>query len=498
MNIRRQYSLPNCILILEGLDTTGESGAARPCLSVLLQVKCQFPMAGKTFECDREFFETFAQTVSLYGQQVISGVRSPDLAEAPDLLGLLDDPDQVEEDELDGDGGGIAVQAPAKAEPDHPVDKPVIDPRLGPIQIYPIGPSLHRLWIQPPPMVEGEAAPEPLDLEISTLQLFDVVEVVDQFYADNRTLPDVTQALASVSRRYLASREPLAQRILPGAIGATTLAAAAGVMFLFPHPETVERPEDVYRDAEELNQPALPVPGAGTPPQGNPESSPTLTPLEAPTSESPEGNKEGDREETSNGEEGSTSGETDQSSRPRRRETTQASRPAPKGTAPKAIAPSPAVNPSQVSGLSGEAEILDPTVLRSLNATLRDSIDEAWTDRKPVKQDLEYRVGVSADGKVVGYRPVNESAKAFGSDRLPLQKILFNPVEAQAAGPKPSEPLAVFKVVLTDEGIPQVSPLRGYSAAPSSQSTLKHSAPTNGSTNASTNGSINESAGTEE
>ena len=107
MNIRRQYSLPNCILILEGLDTTGESGAARPCLSVLLQVKCQFPMAGKTFECDREFFETFAQTVSLYGQQVISGVRSPDLAEAPDLLGLLDDPDQVEEDELDGDGVGL-------------------------------------------------------------------------------------------------------------------------------------------------------------------------------------------------------------------------------------------------------------------------------------------------------------------------------------------------------------------------------------------------------
>ena len=458
MNIRRQYSLPSCILTLDGLDTTGESGASRPCLSVLLQVKCQLPMNGaQGFECDRDFFEAFARTVSLYGQQVISGVRSPSLAEAPDIPGL-DDADLEEfEDELGGDGGTITQAPPAKAAEKPAIEKPVIVPADGPIQVYPIGPSRHRLWIQPPPMLEGDALPKPLDLEMTTLQLFDVVEVVDQFYADNRTLPDVTLGLSSVSRREVANREPLAQRVLPAVIGTTSLAAAAGVMFLLPHPATVERPEDVYRDAEELNQPALPVPGAAPqPPQGSPGSEPTLTPLDAP---SPAGATDESSEDEPPEESGQESDqESDQSSSLPGESAAIAQVPG------QARSPG-AQDPNQVSGLDGEPEIFDPVLLRTLNTSLRNAIDGAWSDRDAVSQDLEYRVGVSADGKVVGYRPVNEPAKAFGSDKLPLQKILFNPVPT-AGAQKADEPLAVFKVVLTDDGIPQVSPLRGFQGSP--------------------------------
>ena len=98
---------------------------------------------------------------------------------------------------------------------------------------------------------------------------------------------------------------------------------------------------------------------------------------------------------------------------------------------------------------------------------MRESIDEVWVDRKAVKQDLEYQVGVSADGKVVGYRPVNAPARQLRGDRrLPLRKILFNPVAAEATESQPSEPLAVFKVVLTDEGVPRVRPLRGFQGEP--------------------------------
>ena len=254
----------------------------------------------------------------------------------------------------------------------------------------------------------------------------------------------------AISRREVANQEPLAQRVLPVVIGTSTLAAAAGVMFLLPYPETVERPEDVYRDAEELNQPALPVPGAGTPPQANPDSSPTLTPLEAP---SPAGATDPE-EENADG----NSEESDQSSIPLRQSAAIARN-------SSRDRQSAAQDPNQVSGLDGEAEIFDPVLLRSLNTALRDAIDESWSDRKAVEQDLEYRVGVSADGKVVGYRPVNQPAKEFGSDKLPLQKTLFNPVPAVEQGTQSDEPLAVFKVVLTDEGIPQVSPLRGFQDA---------------------------------
>ncbi|MEM6501388.1 MAG: DUF4335 domain-containing protein [Cyanobacteria bacterium P01_C01_bin.89] len=450
MNIRRQYSLPSCILTLDGLDTTGETGASRPCLSVLLQAKCQFPMMGKGFECDRDFFELFARSLSLYGQQVISGVRSPQLSDAPDLLGT-DEPDELE-DELEDEpsGGGTAVATAA--------EKPAIDVTAGPMQIYPLGRSQHRLWIQPPPVTEGGETPPPLDLELSTLQLFDVVEVVDQFYADTRTLPDVMLGLASVSRRDLPSRSSMADRVWPAVLGTSTLAAAAGVMFLLPFPETVERPEDrvlTPDEVDQLNQPALTVPGYGDqqPPQANPE--PTITPLEAPAGDRPDAEESdtNNSDDSSDGESGS--GDSDQSSVPQR-------------TTPVAqrSANSPIEQPTEAAPISGEAKIYDPEVLSQLNVILRQSINAAWSDREAVQEDLEFRVGVAADGKVVGYRPVNQPAKEFRSDRLPLRKILFNPVQPRGNGPKQDEPLALFKVVLTDEGQTQVSPLLGSDGQP--------------------------------
>ncbi|MEM9245475.1 MAG: DUF4335 domain-containing protein [Cyanobacteria bacterium P01_F01_bin.153] len=444
MNIRRQYSLPSCILTLEGLDTTGETGASRPCLSVLLQAKCQFPMLGKGFECDRDFFELFARSLSLYGQQVISGVRSPQLSDAPDLLG----PEELDEleDELEDEpsAGGTAVAAAA--------EKPEIDATAGPVQIYPLGRSQHRLWIQAPPVMEGGEAPPSLDLELSTLQLFDVVEVVDQFYADTRTLPDVMLGLASVSRRDLPSRSSVAERVWPAVLGTSTLAAAAGVMFLMPFPETVERPEDrvlTPDEVDQLNQPALTVPGYGDqqPPQANPE--PIMTPLEAPAGDRPDAEGSDTNNPDSSSEEESSSGESDQSSVPQR-------------TAPVAqvAADSPIEQSTEATSTSSDAKIYDPEVLSRLNSILRQSINAAWSDREAVQEDLEFRVGVAADGKVVGYRPVNQPAKEFRSDYLPLRKILFNPVQ-RGAGPKQDEPLALFKVVLTNEGQTQVSPLLG-------------------------------------
>lgn len=425
-------------------------------------------MLGREFGCDRDFFEEFARTLSLYGQQVISGVRSPNLSEAPDLLGALDELDELEDD-LGSDDGAIATQTATAVATEQKPETPKIDPESGPVQVYPLGRSNHRLWIQPPPPMEGQAAPAPLDLELSTLQLFDVVEVVDQFYADPRTLPDVALGLKSVSRRDLPGRSAMAERIWPAVIGTSTLAAAAGVMFLLPHPETVERPEDrvlTPEEVDQLNQPALSVPGSGEPPQANPNSSPSITPLEAPASTTEDGGTDEENKTDTDGDDNADGAEeSDQSSAPRSTAPV-ARRSHPQRQAVSQSFRSQAERSKTASVPDGKVGTFSPEMLSQLNVILRQSIDEAWSDRKAVKEDLEFRVGVSADGKVVGYRPVNQPAREFRSDRLPLRKILFNPVQSRGTGPKPSESLALFKVILTDEGQTQVSLLLGSDGKP--------------------------------
>ncbi len=276
---------------------------------------------------------------------------------------------------------------------------------------------------------------------------------MNQFYADTRTLPDVMLGLTSVSRRYLPGRSSVANQVWPAVLGTSTLAAAAGVLFLMPFPEMVERPEDrvlTPDEVDQLNQPALSVPGYGDqPPQTNPE--PTITPLEAPSGDRPTNNSDSPQDEDGG------SDESDQSVAPRQADPVAQRSPQPSAEKLKASNSAPE---------SGRAKIFDPQVLSQLKFTLRQSINQAWRDREAVQEDLEFRVGVAADGKVVGYRPVNQPAKEFRSDALPLRKILFNPVRSSGAAPKQDEPLALFKVVLTDEGKTQVSPLLGSDGKP--------------------------------
>jgi hypothetical protein len=92
---------------------------------------------------------------------------------------------------------------------------------------------LHRLTFEPEP--EGEEIKTEIDL--TTVELFDLVDAIDQFYADRSTLPNMTLDLQSVSRRYRKPEQPLAERLTPVAIGFTGLAIAAGAFFVIPPPE---------------------------------------------------------------------------------------------------------------------------------------------------------------------------------------------------------------------------------------------------------------------
>jgi Domain of unknown function (DUF4335) len=199
MTIRRQYSLPNCMLVLEGLSddmAPVDATDARPILSIVVNVECMFVGINQKLQGGRVFLENLARAASAYAQECLSSVRHP-------------------QDIKEGDR----------------------------IQLQKIqGTNLHLLTWQP-----EETNQQPVELELTTVQLFDLVEAVDQFVADSRTLPDFSLQLQPVSRRYRQPDEPIAQRAVPATLGVLGLAVTGFIAFLLPIPE-VRKPEPVPQE----------------------------------------------------------------------------------------------------------------------------------------------------------------------------------------------------------------------------------------------------------
>ena len=223
MTIKRQYILPNCTLILEGLSETSESEndvndvVAQQSLSILVNAECHFVKSNRKLSGGSIFFENLVKSVSAYAQELLSGLphRQTSQTESPHI--------HIEK---------VANQ------------------------------NLHRLTCEP----EADKEQQKSEIDLTTVELFDLVEAVDQFFTDRYTLPDITLELQSLSRRHRQPDEPLVQRITPVAIGVASLAFATATFFVIPTPEVRE-------------------------PQSIPESSPTEiapTPLEEKEAETTE------------------------------------------------------------------------------------------------------------------------------------------------------------------------------------------------------------------
>ncbi|MCC5646315.1 DUF4335 domain-containing protein [Nostoc sp. CHAB 5824] len=364
MNIQRKYSLPNCTLLLEGLSDVTRAAhfqEMRPELSILVNAECYLSGFNQPLTGGREFFESLVRAVSGYAQEFLSTVPNPQA--------------HNQESEL--------------------------------VEFQKIDSNRHRLIIHSEGASEGfdrsnNSKRPPIEIDLNTVQLFDLVEAVDQFFADTQTLPELSLELQPVTRRYGGASQALIRQTVPAAVGVSSLAVAAIAFNLIPPPQI---------------RPPQPKPDEQTSSTTNnitPSASAAATPIAAaiPT--------------------------------------------------PTPIANTkPAVKDLEAL-LNTVPEITDPSQLRALNRQVYNQVHPAWTNRLGLKQELIYRLGVAADGAIVGYKALNKEAN-LGVGQTPLPNVLYNPANR---APISNEPIAQFRVVFTTKGVLEVSPWRGYARTP--------------------------------
>lgn len=233
MSSKRQYSLPSCNLILEGMEDANTESAdilsGQPPISILINAECHLLKSNQKLSGGSVFLTNLARAISNYAQGFLSGLFASDKSNSS------------------------SAEYPQ-------------------VSISPVPEShLHRLTLQPQPD-SGEAKTE---IDITTVELFDLVDAIDQLYADRSVLPDMTLELHPVSRRYRKPEQPLVERATPAVVGMTSLALAAVAFFLIP-PPAMRQPEPESKSAPAQTIPVQPQsapPGTVPNPSGN--NSPT-------------------------------------------------------------------------------------------------------------------------------------------------------------------------------------------------------------------------------
>jgi hypothetical protein len=195
MSTKRQYSSPNCNLILEGFEDNDAENvdilSGQPPMSMITNAECYLLQSNQKLSGGNVFLTNLAHATSNYAQGFLSGLF------------------------------------PAEKSSNSNAEYPQVSIHKIPEQ------HLHRLTLEPAPD-SGEAKTE---VEITTIELFDLVDAIDQLYADRSVLPNMTLELKPVSKRYRKPEQPLTERLTPVAIGLSSLAIAAIALFMLPVPE---------------------------------------------------------------------------------------------------------------------------------------------------------------------------------------------------------------------------------------------------------------------
>jgi hypothetical protein len=250
MTIQRQYLLPNCTLTLEGLSNAIGTQELRPSLDTLMRFECHFAKLDQTLVGGLDFLESLIRATSECTQSWMSGVQH--------------------------------TKAKQKARQTDQVQlQSVVD---GQFQM-----SVPTGLLSAPSMSAEERS---VNLQLSTVQLFDLAEALDQLLADSQTLPNLSPNIRPLSRREALSGQPLAKRAAPLALGTVSLVIAASVLYFIPAPD-ISRPKDKPVTTETPAVPGTPSsPTTGTTPAAEPpsetEASPNSSSPESPARSSPE------------------------------------------------------------------------------------------------------------------------------------------------------------------------------------------------------------------
>lgn len=218
MTIQRKYSLPNCTLLLEGLSvatTDASSSDMRPLMSILVNAECHFAASKQPLTGGRDFFESLVMAVSGYAQEFLSKVHHPEAHK--------NEPGLVQLQLVDNNRHRLIV---------HSGQDKALD-------VGSHSPQSHQFAAGTNPPANGS----PIQIDLTTVQLFDLVEAVDQFFADSQTLPDLSLQLTPVAKRYGGSSQALVKQAVPATVGVSSLALAAIAFFFVPIPEVQRPPE---------------------------------------------------------------------------------------------------------------------------------------------------------------------------------------------------------------------------------------------------------------
>ncbi|PZO59968.1 MAG: hypothetical protein DCF15_02715 [Phormidesmis priestleyi] len=349
MTIRRQYQLPNCSLILDGLSIDSTPGDEEV-MSLLVNAECRISGLERSLNGNYSFFSALVRAVSQYSQELLSGFAHP----------------QVIEDET------LLVH---------------INPGDGPY---------HHLVVQPEIADLGESGDgRAIDIKLSSVQLFDLSEAVDQFFDDTQTLPELEPLLSPLPRRFVRTEEPLSDRALPAVLGIGGLVAATVAIGLLPVPKAPNPAK-----ADRPDQPAQ---------------------ISDATSTNSANDKSSNRPPTGDGTE-------------------------------------PAVDGLAAANLSSPLwdkapRITDETKLAALQQTLESKITGSLAPNANFTEVLDYQVAVNEAGELVGYRFGNDAALR-DVDNTPLPKLARANANAQGLE---KAAIAQYQVAFNADGI-AVSP----------------------------------------
>lgn len=194
ISVQRQYSSPNCILSLQGFTDDNSSGDALPVMTVVTLAQCQILGNPNMLTGGITLLQHLVRAVSAYSQEMLSGLsHSGEIAD--------DDDDFITIEKL----------------PDK---------------------NRHKLlWQEKKDQTENQ-----IEIELSTVQFFDLLETIDQLCADQNTLPQLEDKLQPLSRRYRRGEASIVEQSSPATVGIASLALAAIALFMIPNPAEIKDP----------------------------------------------------------------------------------------------------------------------------------------------------------------------------------------------------------------------------------------------------------------